>query len=83
MKESISKVFRNLQNLDIQPTEKNIMLLAECLINLKEVYAALPDEQPQLDVVPEESSETEEAEEPSEEETEDGEEDGDHDGADA
>lgn len=67
MKESISKVFRNLQNLDIQPTEKNVMLLAECLINLKEVFAALPDEQPQLEVVPEENSETEEAEEPSEE----------------
>ena len=44
MKESISKVFRNLQNLDIQPTEKNVMLLAECLINLKEVFAALPDD---------------------------------------
>lgn len=72
MKESISKVFRNLQNLDIQPTEKNVMLLAECLINLKEVFAALPDEQPQLEVVPEENSETEEAEEPSEEEGEDG-----------
>lgn len=72
MKESISKVFRNLQNLDIQPTEKNVMLLAECLINLKEVFAALPDEQPQLEVVPEEASEKEEAEEPSEEEGEDG-----------
>lgn len=72
MKESISKVFRNIQNLDIQPTEKNVMLLAECLINLKEVFAALPDEQPQLEVVPEENSETEEAEEPSEEEGEDG-----------
>lgn len=72
MKESISKVFRNLQNLDIQPTEKNVMLLAECLINLKEVFAALPDEQPQLEVVPEENGETEEAEEPSEEEDEDG-----------
>jgi hypothetical protein len=72
MKESISKVFRNLQNLDIQPTEKNVMLLAECLINLKEVFAALPDEQPQLEVVPEENSETEKAEEPSEEEDEDG-----------
>ena len=73
MKESISKVFRNLQNLEnIQPTERNVMLLAECYINLKEVFAALPDEQPQLEVVPEENSETEEAGDPSEEEDEDG-----------
>lgn len=73
MKEKISIVFRNLHNLEnIQPTEKNVMLLAECYINLKQVYAMLPDEQPQPEVVPEENSETEEAEEPSEEEGEDG-----------
>ena len=73
MKEKISKVFRNLHNLEnIQPTERNVMLLAECYINLKEVYAMLPDEQPQLEVVHEEASEKEEAEEPSEEEGEDG-----------
>lgn len=73
MKECISKVFRNLQYLEnIQPTEKNVMLLAECYINLKEVYAALPDEQHQPEVVPEENSETEEADEPSEEEGKDG-----------
>lgn len=73
MKEKISKVFRNLHNLEnIQPTERNVMLLAECYINLKEVYAMLPDEQPQPEVVSEEASEKEEAEEPSEEEDEDG-----------
>ena len=58
MKEKISKVFMNLQNLEnIQPTEKNVMLLAECYINLKEVYAMLPDEQPQMELVPEKAPE--------------------------
>lgn len=72
MKEKISQVFQNIQHLNIQPTEGNVMLIADCLMKLKEVYAALPDEQPQLEVVPEENSETEEAEEPSDEEDEDG-----------
>lgn len=67
MKEKINRVFQNIQHLDIQPTEGNVMLIADCLMKLKEVYAMLPDEQPQLEVVPEKASEKEEAGEPSEE----------------
>lgn len=55
MKEKISQVFQNIQHLNIQPTEGNVMLIADCLMKLKEVYAMLPDEQPQMEVVPEET----------------------------
>lgn len=72
MKEKISQVFQNIQHLNIQPTEGNVMLIADCLMKLKEVYAMLPDEQPKPEVVPWEAVEQEEAEEPSEEEDEDG-----------
>lgn len=57
MKEKISQVFQNIQHLNIQPTEGNVMLIADCLMKLKEVYAMLPDEQPKMELVPEEAPE--------------------------
>ena len=68
MKEKISQVFQNIQHLNIQPTEGNVMLIADCLMKLKEVYAMLPDEQPQMELVPEEAPE----EDATEKEGEDG-----------
>ena len=68
MKEKISQVFQNIQHLNIQPTEGNVMLIADCLMKLKEVYAMLPDEQPQMEPVPEEAPE----EDATEKEGEDG-----------
>ena len=68
MKEKISQVFQNIQHLNIQPTEGNVMLIADCLMKLKEVYAMLPDEQPQMEPVPEEAPE----EDATEKEDEDG-----------
>ena len=44
LSEKLEKVFQNIQNLQIQPTETNVILLAECLLNLKEVYNSLPPE---------------------------------------
>ena len=68
MKEKISQVFQNIQHLNIQPTEGNVMLIADCLMKLKEVYAMLPDEQPKMEPVPEEAPE----EDATEKEGEDG-----------
>ena len=68
MKEKISQVFQNIQHLNIQPTEGNVMLIADCLMKLKEVYAMLPDEHPQMELVPEEAPE----EDATEKEGEDG-----------
>lgn len=57
MKELLSKVFQNIQNLQIQPTETNVMLLADCLLNLKKVYNSLP---PEPEANPEENMEEQE-----------------------
>ena len=47
MKESISRVFDLLRNLQVQPTETNVTILAECMLRLRDIYNALPDEKPQ------------------------------------
>lgn len=57
MKELLNKVFQNIQNLQIQPTETNVMLLADCLLNLKKVYNSLP---PEPEANPEENMEEQE-----------------------
>ena len=44
MKELLNKVFQNIQHLQIEPTETNVMLLADCMLNLKKVYNSLPTE---------------------------------------
>ena len=49
MKESISRVFDILQNLQVQPTETNVKILAECMLRLRDIYNALSDEKPQDD----------------------------------
>jgi hypothetical protein len=57
MKELLSKVFQNIQNLQIQPTETNVMLLADCMLSLKKVYNSLP---PEPEANPEENMEEQE-----------------------
>lgn len=49
MKESVSRIFDLLQKLQLQPTEKNVTILAECMLRLRDIYNALPDEKPQDD----------------------------------
>lgn len=41
LSEKLEKVFQNIQNLQIQPTETNVMLIADCMLNLKKVYNSL------------------------------------------
>lgn len=47
MKENVSRVFDLLQKLQLQPTETNVTILAECMMRLREVYAEIPDEKEQ------------------------------------
>lgn len=54
MKELLNKVFQNIQHLQIEPTENNVMLLADCMLNLKKVYNSLP---PEPEANPEENME--------------------------
>lgn len=49
MKESVSRIFDLLQKLQLQPTETNVTILAECMLRLRDIYNALPDEKPQDD----------------------------------
>ena len=47
MKENLSRVFDLLQKLQIQPTETNVTILAECMMRLRDVYNELPEEKPE------------------------------------
>jgi len=38
MKEKIEKVYTNIQNLQLQPTKHNTMLIADCLLLLEDIY---------------------------------------------
>lgn len=38
MKEKIEKVYTNIQNLQLQPTKHNTMLIADCLMLLEDIY---------------------------------------------
>lgn len=49
MKESVSRIFDLLQKLQVQPTETNVTILAECMLRLRDIYNALPEEKPQDD----------------------------------
>ena len=40
----LDAIFQNIQNLQLQPTEHNVMLIADSLMKLKEVYAGLDGE---------------------------------------
>lgn len=38
MEETLDRIFGNLQRLEIQPTEHNVVILAECFAALREIY---------------------------------------------
>jgi hypothetical protein len=38
MRDIINAIYQNLQNLQLQPTDHNVMLLADCLLKLKDLY---------------------------------------------
>lgn len=38
MEEMLDRVFGNLQRLEIQPTEHNVEILADCFRTLREIY---------------------------------------------
>lgn len=38
MRDTINAIYQNLQNLQLQPTDHNVMLLADCLLKLKDLY---------------------------------------------
>ena len=40
----LDAIFQNIQNLQLQPNEHNVMLIADSLMKLKEVYAGLGGE---------------------------------------
>ncbi len=41
MGEKLDQVYMELQQLNIQPTEQNIAIIADCLSKLREVYQEL------------------------------------------
>lgn len=46
MRDIINAIYQNLQNLQMQPTEHNVMLLADCLLKLKDLYQKVGEQQP-------------------------------------
>ena len=54
MKVSLEKIYQNIQSLELRPTEHNVMLIADSLLQLKNVYAGLQE--------PEQNSKEEKAE---------------------
>ena len=50
----LNQVYQNIQSLELRPTEHNVMLIADSLLQLKNVYAGLQE--------PEQNREEEEAE---------------------
>lgn len=68
LKAKINRVYENIQNLQLQPSKSNTMLLADCFMLLEEVYNSMPDEVSKLDLdkdreEPEEAEKAEEADE--------------------
>lgn len=63
LKGKLDRVYQNIQNLEIQPSKRNTMLLADSFILLEEVFGALPND-------PSGQEESKDAEEPEEEEPE-------------
>lgn len=51
----LNQVYQNIQSLELRPTEHNVMLIADSLLQLKNVYAGLQE--------PEQNRKEEEAEE--------------------
>lgn len=50
----LNQVYQNIQSLELRPTEHNVMLIADSLLQLKNVYAGLQE--------PEQNRKEEEAE---------------------
>lgn len=42
----LNQVYQNIQSLEIRPTEHNVMLIADSLLQLKNVYAGLQEPEP-------------------------------------
>ena len=43
MEEMLDRIFGNLQRLEIQPTERNVELLADCYGTLRSIYAKVQE----------------------------------------
>lgn len=54
MMAKLNQVFQNIQSLEIRPTEHNVMLIADSLLQIKAVYSGLQE--------PEQNREEEKAE---------------------
>lgn len=39
----LNQVYQNIQSLELRPTEHNVMLIADSLLQLKNVYAGLQE----------------------------------------
>lgn len=55
MMAKLNQVYQNIQSLELRPTEHNVMLIADSLLQIKNVYAGLQE--------PEQNREEEKAEE--------------------
>lgn len=42
----LNQVYQNIQSLEIRPTEHNVMLIADSLLRIKNVYAGLQEPEP-------------------------------------
>ena len=42
----LNQVYQNIQSLEIRPTEHNVMLIADSLLQIKNVYAGLQEPEP-------------------------------------
>lgn len=49
IQDKINSVYANVQNLQVQPTEHNVMLLADVLLKLKEVFGEVAMMQKQIE----------------------------------
>ena len=54
MMAKMNQIYQNIQSLELRPTEHNVMLIADSLLQIKNVYAGLQE--------PEQNREEEEAE---------------------
>lgn len=46
MMAKLNQVYQNIQSLELRPTEHNVMLIADSLLQLKNVYAGLQEPEP-------------------------------------
>ena len=43
MMAKLNQVYQNIQSLELRPTEHNVMLIADSLLHIKNVYAGLQE----------------------------------------